>query len=211
MACFACGLILEEHSVVAGSAADHFRRLALSPLEAFDADLAERHYLKLSRLLHPDFQTAATDEVKQLALKNSALLNEAWRTMTDDQLRAEYLLELHAPGSLERHKTLSPEFLMEAMEVSEELDDARSIGCRDTLKRIADTARVEIEERMEGVATQCAATIQRIAREDQREAEGSNLPRPMISPHEWNTEQIAVLLHQARVYRRILNDTEHAR
>jgi Fe-S protein assembly co-chaperone HscB len=204
LACLACGRILAD-----GDTADHFRRLGLDSLHVFEAASAEVNYLKLSRLLHPDFQAAADEETRAAALRNSALLNESWKVLNDEQLRSEYLLELHDPGVLERHKTLSPEFLMEAMEVSEKLDDARAIGCQDTLRRIASSARSEIEERMKDVATACTTTIQRIAREDRGAAEGR--PAKLLSPHEWNTEQIAVLLHQARVYRRILRDTERSK
>jgi molecular chaperone HscB len=202
----ACGRILDE---AAGGGAHHFRRLGLDSLDVFDPASAEVNYLKLSRLLHPDFQAAADNETRARALRNSARLNESWKVLNDEQLRAEHLLELHDPGVLERHKTLSPEFLMEAMEVSEQLDDARAIGCQDTLRRIAGSARTEIEERMKDVASACTSTILRIAREEQEASEGR--PARLLSPHEWNTEQIAVLLHQARVYRRILRDTEHPR
>jgi len=202
LACLACGAVLDE-----GPDADHFTRLGLDPLVPYDHDAAELAYLKLSRALHPDFHGADDDAVKERALRNSALLNEAWRTLEDDQHRAEYLLELHDPGVLDRHKKLSPQFLMEAMEVSEELDDARTSGCQETVRRIAETARKEIDERMKGVARECSATIKRIARDEPGRRESR--PAKLLSPHDWNTEQIAVLLHQARVYRRILKDTEH--
>lgn len=199
-----CGQILEP-----GDHSNHFCSLGIDPLQEFDVSAAEANYLKLSRMLHPDFQAAADDQTRAAALRNSALLNEAWKVLNDEQMRSEFLLEMHDPGVLERNKQLSPEFLMEAMEVSEQLDDARSIGCQDTLRRIAKSARAEIEERMKDVATACTSTIQRIARGERKDAEGR--PAKLLSPHEWNTEKIAVLLHQARVYRGILRDTEHAR
>jgi molecular chaperone HscB len=171
--------------------------------------MAELNYLKLSRLLHPDFQAGVDEPTQGLAVRNSALLNEAWKTLNDDQLRSEYLLELYDPGVLERHKTLSPEFLMEAMEVSEELDDAQIQGCKETIRKIAGSARSEIETRMKDVASACSATIARIAHEGPEP--GETLPAKRLNPHDWNTDQIAVLLHQARVYRRILRDTENAR
>ena len=44
----------------------------------------------------------------------------------------------------------------------------------------------------------------RLARDEHVHEEAR--PTRLLGPHEWNTEQIAVLLHQARVYRRILKD-----
>lgn len=204
LACLACGLILDP-----GRHSEHFGSLGLDSLAAFDPTMAELNYLKLSRLLHPDFQAGVDEPTQGLAVRNSALLNEAWKTLNDDQLRSEYLLELYDPGVLERHKTLSPEFLMEAMEVSEELDDAQIQGCKETIRKIAGSARSEIETRMKDVASACSATIARIAHEGPEP--GETLPAKRLNPHDWNTDQIAVLLHQARVYRRILRDTENAR
>ena len=200
LACLACGAVLEEPED-----ASHFARLGLVPDAAFDADAAELTYLRLSRLLHPDHQADASPEVQERALRNIALLNEAWTVLNDDQERVEYLLEHHDPGALERHKKLSPAFLMEAMEISEELEEAHDTGCQDTIHRIAKLAQEGIDERMHGVASACSDTMERIAHEGHVHEDAR--PTRLLPPHDWNTEQIAVLLHQARVYRRILRDT----
>ena len=204
LACLACGLILDP-----GRDPEHFANLGLDSLATFDPAIAELNYLKLSRLLHPDFQAGRDERTQALAVRNSSLLNEAWKILNDDQMRSEYLIELYDPGVLERHKALSPEFLMEAMEVSEELDDAQTQGCKKTVQKIANSARTEIETRMKDVASACAATIARLAHKGPQP--GETLPAKQLSTHDSNTEQIAVLLHQARVYRRILRDTENAR
>lgn len=205
LACLACGTLLEEHGD------DHFARLGQSSAQPFDKDAAEAAYLRLSRLLHPDFHGRADPAVQALAIRHSASLNQAWSTLTDEQARAEYLLELHHPGTLERHKTLSPAFLMEAMELSEELETALDSGCGQTIQRIRKEARRAVEERMHGVTQACGQTIDRIARDAHHPAgqqRGQDVPAALITQHQWNTEQIATLLHQARVYRRILRDTE---
>lgn len=199
LACRACGEVLDEPT-----GADHFARLGLDPELPFDPELAERHYLQLSRLLHPDFQADEDDEAMFRAVSHSALLNQAWRVLNDDQQRAEYLLEMHHPGALERHKTLSPEFLMEAMELSEELEDGRKRGCSDTISRITRETRRALESRMTGVTQACMATIERIAHE--QDPPGVAERDRLAHPHEWNAKRIATLLHQARVYRRILRD-----
>lgn len=199
-----CGLLLEEPDDC-----NHYQRLGQSPFGQFNAERAESIYLSLSRRLHPDFHGEGDERTKALAVSHSALLNEAWRVLTDDQLRAEYQLELHDPGALDRHKTLSPAFLMEAMELSEELEEAHDRGCIETIQRIRTEAEQAISERMDGVNAACIHTIGRIAREAHVPgSERASLPSTLLTPHQWNTEQIATLLHQARVYRRILHDTE---
>ncbi|GJM20955.1 MAG: hypothetical protein DHS20C15_08700 [Planctomycetota bacterium] len=218
LACLACGKLLEE-----GPDADHFARLGVSPFDPPDDDALELAYLRLSRLLHPDFQGDADEATQQLAVSHSASLNHAYNTLRDEQARHEYLLELFHPGSLEKHKTLDPAFLMEAMEVNEELEQAHEDGCADTVNRIASMARSEITDRMADVAAACSATFQRIAGaeshtpEADAEAATDTSPTPRnsgetsaapraITAH-WDTAEIATLLHQARVYRRILRDS----
>lgn len=218
LACFACGKLLEE-----SADAHHFARLGVTPLEALDEDKLEANYLRLSRLLHPDFQGSSDAATQALAVSHSATLNHAYRTLRDEQARHEYLLELLEPGALEKHKQLDPAFLMEAMEVNEELEQAHEDGCADTVNRIASMARDEIDERMQNVAAACSATFERIAADEGHaphadpEAAADTSPTPRhgdelagaprpISAH-WDSEEIATLLHQARVYRRILRDT----
>lgn len=201
LACLSCGHLLSEPA-----GADHFLRLGLDRDLLFDKAQAEAAYLKLSRLLHPDCKAGASEDELLLAVAHSATLNEAWRVLTDDQLRAEYLLELHHPGSLEQHKTLSPAFLMEAIELSEELEGAKDDGCADTIRRITSEANKAVAERMTGVAEACGSTINRILHQDARSAEREADRK--LHPHEWHTERIATLLHQARMFRRILRDAK---
>jgi hypothetical protein len=62
---------------------------------------------------------------------------------------------------------------------------------------------------MHGAGAACARTMERISHDDHvpELSRGTRL----LGNHEWNSEQIAVLLHQARVYRRILKDAETRR
>lgn len=204
LVCTGCGRLRPEPA--SGSL---FGRLGLDPFEPFDADAAELRLLRLSRALHPDHQPAGDDDAQFLAVQNLSLLNEAWDVLSDDQRRGEYLLSLVDPEALERHKTLAPDFLMEAMELSEQLEAARSEGCGKTIARIAEQAKDEIDQRMQGVTLACRETIERIAAlqgEPSSPPDVADLPsRPLTL---WHTEQVATLLHQARVFRRILRDTE---
>lgn len=174
LACLTCNVVLDE-----ADGATHFQRLAVPACEAVDGAQVETNYLRLSRLLHPDFQGQADDAAQQRALRNSARLNEALSTLTDAQRRAEYLLGLLDPEALDRHKQLAPGFLMESMELSEEIEE----GDAPTRTRIAGDVRQQIAERMSEVAAEAARA-------------------------EPDTARLAVLLHEVRVLRRILRDTE---
>ncbi|MHC4846519.1 MAG: Fe-S protein assembly co-chaperone HscB [Planctomycetota bacterium] len=159
--------------------ADHFARLGLAPGDAFDLDEVETRYLRLSRALHPDFHGRADAADRERVNRHTALLNEAWNTLADDTARAEYRLGLLDPDALERHKQLDPAFLMEAMELSEESEHCDA-ATRDRL-----IAQVQGE----------------IARRGERLAEDGAWSPP-------DTAELAVLLHEMRVYKRILRDLE---
>ena len=156
-----------------------FDRLGLEPSPRVDADDVERRYLALSRHLHPDFQAGASDDVRELAVQNSALLNEAYTTLLDDQLRLEYLVGRFDAEALERNKALDPMFLMESMEHSEAVESAA--GDRDALERLAKTHRAAVDERVGEAATLLAGDAP-------------------------DVDRAATLLHEARVHRRILRD-----
>ncbi len=176
LACLACGVLREEP---AGS--NVFTRFGLTPTPRVDVDAIELHYLRLSRLLHPDFQAGKPPAVQDLAVSGSALLNEAYTTLLDDQRRLEAALALLDPDALERNKTLSPAFLMESMESSEEIEDARASGDDEALKHLAAGMRAVIDARLASAA-------------DHLTGDG-------------DPDAVATLLHETRVFRRMLRDT----
>ena len=66
-------------------------------------DLAalEQEFHRLSRRLHPDRFTRASENEKEWSLADTALLNDAYRTLKDPLRRTEYLLKLEgAPTTL---------------------------------------------------------------------------------------------------------------
>jgi len=89
------------------------------------AALAER-YRELQRVIHPDRFAHGTDQEKRLSMQGAALINEAFQVLRDPISRARYLLSLHGVeiegGS---RTTQDPAFLMEQMELREELEATR--------------------------------------------------------------------------------------
>jgi molecular chaperone HscB len=173
LACLACGTLLDE-----APDATHFERLGLPRSAALDLAAAERNYLRLSRVLHPDFQTAGDETAAERSNEASARLNEAWSVLSDPEARAEYLLELLEPGVMDRSKTLSPAFLAEAMELSEEAETAAG-----TLAAAALRARVQADSE-----ARLAAVLR---------------PAAWEQP---DTHRLATTLHELRVLRRVLRD-----
>jgi len=91
-----------------------------------DEQELEMHYLKLSRDCHPDHNRAETTDDCAAVLQRSAEINDAWKILRDPWRRARALLEAESPGALERNKQLDPMFLMEALELAEEVAHADS-------------------------------------------------------------------------------------
>ncbi len=82
---------------------DYFSVFSLEPRLNLDLLALENEFHRLSRKLHPDrFARALTNE-KEWSLADTALLNDAYRTLKDPIHRTEYLLKLHGAEIGEEH------------------------------------------------------------------------------------------------------------
>ena len=97
--------------------------------ESFDvdtADLAQR-YRTLQQTVHPDRFASGTDQERRLSMQQSALINEAYRTLKQPLTRARYLLSLHGMDlAAEEAKPMAASFLMQQMELRETLEGITS-------------------------------------------------------------------------------------
>ena len=74
---------------------DYFSVFSLVPKLDLDLGMLEHQFHKLSRKLHPDRFARASASEKDWSLADTALLNDAYRTLRDPIRRTEYLLKLH--------------------------------------------------------------------------------------------------------------------
>ena len=88
------------------------------------SDLSER-YRELQRVVRPDRFASASEQERRLSMQGSTLINEAFQTLKDPMLRARYLLSLRGADMESKESTQDMEFLMEQMELREELAEAR--------------------------------------------------------------------------------------
>lgn len=83
--------------------------------------LAEK-YRTLQHLAHPDNFASASDQQRRLSVQQSAQINEAYHTLKDPLARAKYLLLLNGMDiSATKDTIMSPEFLMQQMDLRERL------------------------------------------------------------------------------------------
>jgi molecular chaperone HscB len=77
---------------------DYFSVFGLKPRLNLDLSTLEHEFHRLSRKLHPDRFARALENEKQWSLADTALLNDAYRTLKDPLRRTEYLLKLEGEG-----------------------------------------------------------------------------------------------------------------
>ncbi len=85
------------------------------------AALAER-YRELQKVVHPDRYANATDQERRISLQQATSVNEALATLKDPLKRAVYLLGLYGVEVDPRRSTADTAFLIEQMELREELE-----------------------------------------------------------------------------------------
>jgi molecular chaperone HscB len=73
---------------------DFFSVFGLAPRLNLDLPALEHEFHRLSRKLHPDRFARALENEKQWSLADTALLNDAYRTLKNPLSRTEYLLKL---------------------------------------------------------------------------------------------------------------------
>ncbi|MEO2268044.1 co-chaperone HscB [Pseudoalteromonas pernae] len=95
----------------------------------YDIDLQKvsAHYLELQRAAHPDRHSGGSERDKLLAVQKTAEINDALQTLKHPVKRAEYMLaELGVEIRGEQQTLQDPMFLMQQMELREELEDIKS-------------------------------------------------------------------------------------
>ncbi|XP_058808336.1 iron-sulfur cluster co-chaperone protein HscB [Phymastichus coffea] len=84
----------------------------------------QKKYRKLQTLLHPDRFGQKTEKEQDLSESLSSLVNKAYSTLMHPLDRGLYMLKLHNVTIPEGTTSLEPEFLMEIMELNEEIEEA---------------------------------------------------------------------------------------
>ena len=85
--------------------------------------LLSKRYFELQKKYHPDFYTQSNENEKENALQHSADINNAYTIFQNSDKTLEYFLQLTGtilPG--EKYE-LHPDFLMEMMELNEDITD----------------------------------------------------------------------------------------
>ena len=141
------------------SAKDYFSVFGLPRKLSVEMSPLEQKFLQLSWKLHPDNFVNASDEERELSLKRSSELNDAYRVLRDPLARVEYLLEIEGQRKEgEKKQQAPPELLEEVFELNESLDELRetreSGGNLAELKTELQSAESNFQEKLEEVDAQ---------------------------------------------------------
>ena len=88
-----------------------------------DEAALKRLYYAKSRETHPDFHATSTPENQAEMLHQATLNTDAYRTLANPDQRMAYLLRRHGLFDEGKQEQLPPDFLMDMMDLYEQLMD----------------------------------------------------------------------------------------
>lgn len=103
---------------------DYFTLFGFTPSYAIDSEQLVDRFQSLQRQYHPDRYATCTEQEKMQALQQAATINAAYQALRHPLKRAEYMLLLQGIDiNNEQHTMHDSAFLMEQLELREELDN----------------------------------------------------------------------------------------
>lgn len=106
---------------------NHFELFGLPIQYELDGSLISSKFRDLQRTFHPDNFATASERDRLLSVQKAAQINDAYQVLKQPIARAEYILLLNGFDIKGEQRTLQdPLFLMEQMELREELEEITS-------------------------------------------------------------------------------------
>ncbi len=111
-----------------------------------------KKFYELSRQYHPDFYLSASEEKKAEALERSSEVNKAFNTFQNQDDLIRYVLKLKGLLHDEEKYELGPDFLMEVMDINEQLMELEMEPSEEKLKETEIIAKDLLNKSYEDVA-----------------------------------------------------------
>lgn len=106
---------------------NHFELFGLPSQFKLDGSLLSSQFRELQKKFHPDNFATASERDRLLAVQKAAEINDAYQVLKNPISRAEYMLAENGMEIRGEQQTMQdPMFLMEQMELREELEDISS-------------------------------------------------------------------------------------
>lgn len=124
---------------------NYFELYGIQEAPVVDRRGLAKKYFDLQKKYHPDFYTQATEAEREEALRLSALVNQAFRVFSNDDATLAYFLECRGHLSHDEKFTLPPDFLMEMMELNEELAEKGREEVEGKIESLEASLKTEVE------------------------------------------------------------------
>lgn len=100
---------------------NHYELYELPVSFRIDPAGLKKKFYELSRKYHPDFHTRLGEQEQAAMLETSSQVNKAYKIFSDEDETIRYLLQLKGLLEDEEKYGLDPAFLLEVMDINEEL------------------------------------------------------------------------------------------
>ncbi len=103
---------------------NHFELFGLPSQFQLDGSLLSSQFRELQKRFHPDNFATASERDRLMAVQKAAQINDAYQILKHPISRAEYILAENGTEIRGEQQTMQdPMFLMEQMDLREELED----------------------------------------------------------------------------------------
>ncbi|WP_070970695.1 co-chaperone HscB [Vibrio sonorensis] len=108
---------------------NHFELFGLPSQFVLDGSLLSSQFRELQKRFHPDNFATASERDRLMAVQKAAQINDAYQVLKNPISRAEYLLSENGIELKGEQQTMQdPMFLMEQMELREELESIANLA-----------------------------------------------------------------------------------
>ncbi len=145
---------------------NYFEFYGLSESFEIDAALLKKKFYELSKKYHPDFYASESAEKQEEVLQLSTLNNKAYQILSNPDKRVDYILRQHNLLAEGDKYPLAPDFLMEMMEINEQLMDADD----ETMINQIKTSVKEASDNLEAELKQQTGNFSNKTQQEQNEA-----------------------------------------
>jgi len=107
----------------------------------YDIDLSDlnSHFRTLQKAVHPDNFANSAEQERLYSVQQASLINDAYNTLKDPLERAKYMLVLNEIDiNADDIKKLPPEFLMQQIELREQIEHAQDSKDIDLLDSVSE-------------------------------------------------------------------------
>jgi len=143
---------------------NYFSLLALAISFDIDKEKLNKNYHEIQKSIHPDNFANSSDLERRLSVQKAAQVNDALATLKDPLKRAIYLLSLHGIELNENDNKMDPVFLMEQMDLRENLAQVEK---HDEPMTVLDKILQNVQDRIKNIVKEIAQLFKRILSDEQ--------------------------------------------